>query len=37
MGILSAGNSEALSPIERPTFSRRIAGIFGRDIRAGAS
>ena len=29
MGILSAGNSEALSSIERPAFSRGIAGIFG--------
>ena len=37
MGILSAGNSKALSSIERPAFPRGIAGIFGRDIRTGAS
>ena len=29
MGILSAGNFKALPSIERPTFSRGIAGIFG--------
>jgi hypothetical protein len=36
MGILSAGNFEAMSSIERQTFSGGIAGIFGRDIRADA-
>jgi hypothetical protein len=36
MGILSAGNFEAMSSIERQAFSRGIAGIFGRDIRADA-
>jgi hypothetical protein len=32
MGILSAGNITTLPSIERPAFSRGIAGIFGRDI-----
>ena len=32
MGVLSVGNSKAMSPIERPTFSGRVARIFGRDI-----
>ena len=36
MGILSVGNSKAMSSSERPAFSGRIAGIFGRDIRADA-
>ena len=34
MGILSVGNSKAMSSSERPTFSGGIARIFGRDIRA---
>jgi hypothetical protein len=29
LGVLSVGSSEALSSIERPALSRRIAGIFG--------
>ena len=36
MGILSVGSSKALFSIEHPAFSRRITGIFGRDIRACA-
>ena len=36
MGVLSVGDSEAMSSIERPTFSGGIAGIFGRDVRANA-
>ena len=36
MDILSAGNSSAMSSIERPAVSGGITGIFGRDIRAYA-
>ena len=32
MGILSVGNSKAMSPIERPAFSGRVTRIFGRDL-----
>src|ERR1700679_2813842 len=31
MGILSVGNSKAMSSSERPAFSGGVAGIFGRD------
>ena len=32
MGVLSVGNSKAMSSIERPAFSGRVTRIFGRDI-----
>ena len=36
MGVLPVGNSKAMSSSKRPAFSRGIARIFGRDIRADA-
>ena len=36
MDILSAGNSPAMSSIERQAIFGGITGIFGRDIRAHA-
>ncbi len=34
LGVLSAGDAEALSPIEGSTLSKRTTQQFGRDLRA---
>ena len=34
VGVLSVGSFEGLPSTERPAFSRRTAGVFGRDVRA---